>query len=53
MQVVVLGNWSDFYAFNAGGLWYISLIVVNGTAYLFASFLWEANRYKRKSRAHN
>ncbi len=51
INVVIRQAWPDFYAFNVGGFWYISGIIINIITYLFSSFLWEANHHKHKSNA--
>jgi hypothetical protein len=38
-EVVLLKRWPDFYGFNAGGKWYISLVAVIGGAALFSFLL--------------
>ncbi len=38
-EVVLLENWPDFYGFNAGGKWYISLVAVIGGATLLSFLL--------------
>lgn len=39
MQVVVLRNWIDFYAFNSGGLWFVIMPCVIGGAFLMCLFV--------------
>ncbi|MBQ3356067.1 MAG: hypothetical protein IJG45_03005 [Oscillospiraceae bacterium] len=36
VQVVFLENWEDFYAFNVGGLWYVTIVAIPAVNYLFA-----------------
>lgn len=35
-QVIFLENWEDFYAFNIGGFWYITIFAIPAINYLFA-----------------
>ena len=35
LQVVVLENWWDFYAFNQGGRWYLTMPMLFTFSYLF------------------
>ncbi len=34
LQVVVFQNWMDFYAFNMGGMWFVTMPVIFGISYL-------------------
>lgn len=43
-MVVFLQKWQDFYGFNVGGFWFISLPVMLAATYLFAICLWKAHK---------
>ena len=34
-MVVALGAWKDFYTFNTGGLWYVSLVAMGAATFVF------------------
>ena len=51
MQVVVLCNWWDFYLFNQGGMWYVTMPVIIALSYgmcLLVRLLY--NRKRRRQR---
>ena len=49
--VMIRGNWPDFYVFNAGGRWYVSLVVMlSATALLSVLFLFLISRIRAKER---
>lgn len=49
VQVVILESWSDFYGFNRGGMWYISIIAMLMAAYAISLMLMAAqNSIARK-----
>ena len=51
MQVVVLRNWWDFYLFNQGGMWYVTMPVIIALSYgmcLLVRLLY--NRKRRRQR---
>ncbi|MBO4869012.1 MAG: hypothetical protein J5585_04815 [Clostridia bacterium] len=35
-EVIIVGGWRDFYGFNAGGLWYVSAVVMLAATFLIA-----------------
>lgn len=43
-MVVFLQKWQDFYGFNTGGFWYISLCAMLATTCLFAICLFKAHK---------
>jgi hypothetical protein len=43
-MVVFTQKWQDFYGFNTGGFWYISLPVMLAATYLFAICLWTVHK---------
>ena len=48
-QVIFLKNWEDFYAFNIGGLWYVTIIAIPAINYLFALGIRALhNRFEQK-----
>ncbi len=49
VMVVFTQKWQDFYGFNTGGFWYISLPVMLIATYLFAICLWKSH-YKVSGR---
>lgn len=42
------GGWSDFYGFNAGGMWYVSCTAIISSSYIFGVLLWLAHRLPEK-----
>ena len=44
VMVVALKRWPDFYTFNAGGRWYLSLAALLVGATLVCFLLWRGNR---------
>lgn len=49
-MVVLTKKWPDFYGFNTGGFWYISLPVMLLATYLFAICLWKTHDKLSESR---
>ncbi len=50
-QVIIFGNWIDFYAFNSGGRWYLIMpliIAISLSMSLFVRFLRNKVRERRK-----
>ena len=50
-QVIIFGNWIDFYAFNSGGRWYLFMpliIAISLSMSLFVRFLRNKVRERRK-----
>lgn len=43
-MVVFAERWPDFYGFNMGGFWYISLVAMLIATYLFAICLWKLHQ---------
>lgn len=48
-MVVVTRKWPDFYGFNIGGFWYVSLPVMLAATYLFAFCLWQIHKKVSKN----
>ena len=52
VMVVVIGKerggWSDFYGFNTGGFWYVSVVVMLAASYLIGVGLWAAHKLAEK-----
>ncbi|MBQ5995305.1 MAG: hypothetical protein IJL63_05575 [Clostridia bacterium] len=48
-MVVFTGKWPDFYGFNTGGFWYVSLPVMLAATYLFAFCLWQIHKKVSKN----
>ena len=51
-QVIIFGNWIDFYAFNSGGRWYLIMpliIAISLSMSLFVRFLRNKVRERRKN----
>lgn len=44
IMVVFTQKWPDFYGFNTGGLWFVSLPVMLAATYLFAICLWTIHK---------
>ncbi|MBQ9227751.1 MAG: hypothetical protein IJ168_02870 [Eubacterium sp.] len=44
IMVVITEKWPDFYGFNTGGFWYVSLPVMILATYLFAICLWKIHQ---------
>ena len=44
------GGWADFYGFNMGGKWYISMAAMLAAAYLIGLGLWAAERLCSKKK---
>ena len=42
-MVVILRRWADFYAFNRGGRWYVSVVLMLLASWLISLILWLAN----------
>ncbi len=51
VMVVFTQKWPDFYGFNTGGFWFVSLPVMLAATYLFAFCLWQS--HKRVSKKQN
>ena len=53
---VAAGGWSDFYAFNVGGMWYVAVLVIGVATYAFAlierlTHRWEPQAARRRAAA--
>lgn len=44
VMVVFTEKWPDFYGFNTGGFWFVSLPVMLAATYLFAFCLWKLHK---------
>ena len=42
------GGWEDFYGFNAGGMWYISGVLMFAGTYAIGVILWAAHKISEK-----
>ncbi len=43
-KAIIMKKWPDFYGFNAGGLWFISLPLMLAASWMIAVCLWKLNR---------